>query len=692
MTATVSRLPGAAYRLDPRSGWRLEHAGSDVVEDDVSGDLRLAGRTAAAVPAAEPSGSFAGRTMPTGVAAGPAGRLVVTDPDGDRLLTYTTYEARLHPLWPPRGGGPPDPYALTGPRGVAFGPGGDLVVTDTGGGRVLVYAWPSLATRTVVELPGGTPWDVAHDSTGRAYVADAAAGRVHRFDRLWRRDAGYVGGHGLLRRPRHLAVDDEDRLHVVDADLSGVVVLDGRGRPLPGQETPEGRAATVRALHRRAFPPPLRLDAAGLWLPQQRRPDCPALFLSGLTVDRRGRADVPGQSAPGPVLLPRPSGPAFTQAGRFVSQPLDGGAAGVVWHRVVLDADVPRDTALVLRTFTAPAPLGGTEVAGLADERWSPPLGVGPDGHPEGLVLSPPGRYLWLRLDLRGNGQASPLVRAASVYAPRRSSLALLPPVFQEDPVSADFLDRFLSYFDTVFAEVETRIDDFAGHLDPDGVPGGGFLTWLGEWLDVVFLSEWPDATRREFVRRAIELYRMRGTVAGLRAVLQVHAAFPEPLPAVIEHFRVRDFAERRLTPEPDLVDGRVWLAGIPVETADGSGTAHRFTVVVPRAAAPDRPAVAAVHRLIQAQKPAHTAYDLRVLDPGLRIGCQSTVGIDTLLGSYPAEPLGDTTLGRDTRLADPPSGGVALGRTRLGSAPRPAGDRPRHSIRPRTDEKGHPR
>ena len=37
--------------------------------------------------------------------------------------------------------------------------------------------------------------------------------------------------------------------------------------------------------------------------------------------------------------------------------------------------------------------------------------------------------------------------------APRASSLSYLPPVFHQDPVSAGFLDRLLSYFDTVFAE-----------------------------------------------------------------------------------------------------------------------------------------------------------------------------------------------------------------------------------------------
>lgn len=78
--------------------------------------------------------------------------------------------------------------------------------------------------------------------------------------------------------------------------------------------------------------------------------------------------------------------------------------------------------------------------------------------------------------------------------------------------------------------------------MDPDGVPAGDFLTWLGSWLDLKFLAEWPDGTRREFVRRAIELYKLRGTIAGLQEVLRLHTGLQPPQPIIIEHFRLRGY------------------------------------------------------------------------------------------------------------------------------------------------------
>jgi hypothetical protein len=41
-------------------------------------------------------------------------------------------------------------------------------------------------------------------------------------------------------------------------------------------------------------------------------------------------------------------------------------------------------------------------------------------------------------------------------------------------------------------------------------------------------------------------------------------------------------------------------------------------------------------HALIEAEKPAHTTYQLKPVFPSLQIGVHSTVGVDTLLGTAP--------------------------------------------------------
>jgi hypothetical protein len=196
-------------------------------------------------------------------------------------------------------------------------------------------------------------------------------------------------------------------------------------------------------------------------------------------------------------------------------------------------------------------------------------------------------------------------------------------------------------------------------------VPSGPFLAWLGSWFDIRFFAEWPEATRRAFVRSAMTLHRQRGTIAGLTLAVRLHADLPPPLPFVIEDFRLRDYAARRDDGGAGLVDGAPRLASYPLIPTDGA-TAHRFTLAVPVAAVPDQGARDALVRLVDLFRPAHTAWRLLVVEPGVRVACQSTVGVDTLLSGYPSAPLGEMRLGRDSRLADPSSSSQTLGRAVL--------------------------
>ena len=611
------------WRLDDRIGWRMSAQSQDISDDAAAGGLRLGDENATAILPTEPGGTFGGLTRPTGLAIGPDGRLFLADPQNDCILTYTPPAARFTPLWMGAAAAPPDPYALSAPRGIAISRDGDLVVADTGHHRLILYAWPMLVARHIIDLEDGEPWDVAYDSVGRLYVADAFHRRVRRFDRLWREDLDYLGGADAFLAPRHLAIDDQDRLLVLDTSQRRVVALDAPGNPLPAIDPP---------LYTRRFPLPLHLDSNGLWLRQEDRPNCPALPLPGLTVTRSGR--LAGSNL---MLLARPGGVTYPRSGRYLSEPLDSRIYNCAWHRLVLDADVPDATSLTVRTYTAPTPLDADHIANLPPARWSAPITIGPLDLPELLIQSSPGACLWLNVELRGNGTATPLIRSMTLYAPRQSSLNYLPPVFREDAVSADFLNRYLSYFDTIFDEIETLIAVFTGYLDPDGVPSGDFLAWLGSWLDLTFLAEWSDATRRAFVRQAIALYKQRGTLAGLQAILRLHTGLQGPHPVIIEHFRLRDYAARRDIGDPP---GPYYLAGAPLDPHVGE-IAHHFTLVLPQKAAADVEALQTLRQLIDAQKPAHTRYQIRPVSPGIVIGCQSTIGVDMLLGSPPPRPLG---------------------------------------------------
>jgi phage tail-like protein len=92
-----------------------------------------------------------------------------------------------------------------------------------------------------------------------------------------------------------------------------------------------------------------------------------------------------------------------------------------------------------------------------------------------------------------------------------------LPGLYQED----DFTRRWLSAMDDALAPVFLALDSMPAYLDPELTPDD-FLDWLASWVGVLLDENWPIERRRAFVAQAAELYRLRGTTAGLAAHVRI--------------------------------------------------------------------------------------------------------------------------------------------------------------------------
>jgi hypothetical protein len=342
------------------------------------------------------------------------------------------------------------------------------------------------------------------------------------------------------------------------------------------------------------------------------------------------------------------------------------------------------------------------------------------DDNPDCLVQSGPGRYLWLRVTLRSNGIASPLIKSIKVFYPRVSYLQYLPAVYQEDTDSRIFLDRFLSIFQTEFDNFDRQIDRVWQLFDPASVSEKHF-DWLASWLGLFIqpdslidqrcrfecvteqpcepppecppdedesmsdtsspLMEWTIERKRELLKKAIESYRMRGTVKGLETAIRDHTG--AQFATILEHFRLRRWpvlsvlaekpeADPCAPPQPPAkglcgetandykvslrLDGtvRLWsrafykrlqlnsfsqigffrLIGSPepaLEPLDWG--AHRFTVFFPASPYSVKTTMEKVQQVVEREKPAHTQAELCPVLPRLRVGVQATVGADAVVG-----------------------------------------------------------
>jgi phage tail-like protein len=213
--------------------------------------------------------------------------------------------------------------------------------------------------------------------------------------------------------------------------------------------------------------------------------------------------------------------------------PIDGRDPQCVWHRLFLDACLPPETKVEVWSRAA------EDEQGLALADWYPepslyrrsngselpfmPPPVSPDsGTFELLFQNAKGRHLQLQLRLTGNGNTTPRLRALRLYYPRFSYLThYLPKVYQEDAVSASFLDRFLANLEGTNTAIEDRIAAVQMLFDARSAPADA-LEWLASWFGIALDPAWDEWRQRLFIGHAMEFFQWRGTPRGLRMALRL--------------------------------------------------------------------------------------------------------------------------------------------------------------------------
>jgi phage tail-like protein len=96
------------------------------------------------------------------------------------------------------------------------------------------------------------------------------------------------------------------------------------------------------------------------------------------------------------------------------------------------------------------------------------------------------------------------------------------------------------------------------------------------------------------------------------------------------------------------------------------SETAHLFTVIVPAMLLPCDEQRALLKQIIEQEKPAHTDYNLCFVEARMRVGSQSTIGVDSYIAA-PPEPMSmsGSQLGMETYLGtDSNNGAARIGQT----------------------------
>lgn len=324
---------------------------------------------------------------------------------------------------------------------------------------------------------------------------------------------------------------------------------------------------------------------------------------------------------------------------------------------------------------------------------WKP---LGRPDPRDALLEEAVGRYLWVEVSLVGTESTSPRVTSLRAYFPRQSYLRYLPAIYREDRESAAFLERYLSIFESVFTDIETEIESSTRYVDSRGIRSE-HLSWLARWLAVDVGETWPEAAERRLLERAPDLFKMRGTREGILEIIRIFLeidATAENQPsestswdrareredAVLQHLEAKghltaDEVETELEAHeslPAVYDAARQLYLMEYQEFDVVDSeevleTYRqlincpqcFTVMI--GSSIDDEQLRTVRQIVDAEQPAHAAGRAIDLEPRVRLGSHTYLGINSTLPDR-TFVLEDATLGADSVLTERESG-VHLGR-----------------------------
>lgn len=332
---------------------------------------------------------------------------------------------------------------------------------------------------------------------------------------------------------------------------------------------------------------------------------------------------------------------------------MDGRDPNCLWHRLCVDACIPPQTQVQVETRAADVPsdfvLQPWQLQPVLYKRSAPEVPYSPlwseadqvkphIGTWELLFQQVQGRYLQIRLTLKGDRRTTPAIRALRVHYPRFSYLReYLPNVYQQDPTSMSFLDRFLANPEGILTTLEGLIAQVQTLFDVRTIPSDA-LEWLASWMGLALEPNWSDYQRRLLIAQAPYFFQRRGTQLGLLQAI---------LLTLYPNFGPRIFQDdiTQLCPTVRIVESFLTrtqpgvAAGDPTETTlnttnnvkqDAQVRAHRFAVILPTTI--DASTQELVRRIVDLEKPAHTAFTIKQYWALFRVG-EVRLGFDTVLG-----------------------------------------------------------
>lgn len=232
------------------------------------------------------------------------------------------------------------------------------------------------------------------------------------------------------------------------------------------------------------------------------------------------------------------------------------------------------------------------------------------------LLSGVTGRYLWIAAELFGQNGKELCLKHMQFYFPKQTWLGYLPEIYQTSD-NGNFLERYLAIFQTLHESMNQRIREVPAMIDVD-LAEKEYLIWLSKWLDISGNYMWPEKQLRKLLKNGLQLYKKRGTRAGILEFLRLYTGGEAYL---VENHQMEPYMA---DPGQKEILGRLY--GV---------SSYTFCVVLKKEYVPTQKDYKSLVRAIDEIKPAQMEADLVVLEPYMFLGSHTYMGINSIFGEY---------------------------------------------------------
>lgn len=355
----------------------------------------------------------------------------------------------------------------------------------------------------------------------------------------------------------------------------------------------------------------------------------------------------------------------------YLSKQLDSQKLQQQWHKFVVERELPNNTSVDISYFASDNKVPPLEI---------PWIKVTPNPH-DALMFDAIGRYLWFKIELYSHdGKYTPTVHSIRAYYPKQSYLRYLPAIYEEDDASKEFLERFLSIFQTLFTNIDDKIVSFTKYIDPKGTPDD-FLPWLASWLVLEYDESWSNNNIRKFIEYAPRLYRMRGTRKGLEEIILIYLSKGTKLISSMTSLdnKINECEEKcgdimNYETHQNYNEFKIMIfENFQLDCVKNDkeytklycNDPYTFCILLDPFKVNEEQSHT-IKKIVENEKPAHTVGNVILLQPWIYLGMHTYLGVNTKLNRQQFI-LGKSAVGRDSTIVTEDDSGQIYIRSRLG-------------------------